>query len=152
MAERKRSTTKAETGSFSAEERAAMKERAAEVKAQQRGGAKREAGERDVRAKIEEMSGSDRAVAEGLHAVVKDHAPQLEAKTWYGMPAYANADGKVVCFFQSSEKFGSRYATLGFQAAARLDEGDLWPTSFAVLAWSADVEARVVELVTRAAG
>jgi uncharacterized protein YdhG (YjbR/CyaY superfamily) len=83
--------------------------------------------------------------------VVTEHAPQLAPKTWYGMPAYANADGKIVCFLQSAQKFGSRYATLGFQGAARLDDGDLWATSFAVLAWNDDVEARVVELVTRAA-
>jgi uncharacterized protein YdhG (YjbR/CyaY superfamily) len=151
MAEKKRATKKSETDGFTAEERAAMKERAAELKAQGRGGRKREAGERDLKAKIEEMSGSDRAVAEGLHAVVTEHAPHLTPKTWYGMPAYANADGKVVVFFQGAEKFGSRYATLGFQDAAQLDDGDMWPASFAVVAWNEDVKARVVALVKRAA-
>lgn len=152
MTEKKKTTKKKETDGFTAEERTAMKERAKEVKAQKRGGGKREAGERDLRAKVDEMSGSDRAVAEGLHAVATEHAPHLAPKTWYGMPAYANADGKVVTFFQAAEKFGSRYATLGFQDAAQLDDGDLWPTSYAVLAWTPEVEARVVELVKRAAG
>jgi uncharacterized protein YdhG (YjbR/CyaY superfamily) len=152
MAETKRATRKKEPDGFTADERAAMKERAAEVKAQKRGGAKREAGERDLRAKIDEMSGSDRAIAEGLHALVAEHAPHLAPKTWYGMPAYANAAGKVVCFFQPAEKFGTRYATLGFQDAAQLDDGDMWPAAFAVLAWTDDVERRVVDLVARAAG
>jgi uncharacterized protein YdhG (YjbR/CyaY superfamily) len=155
MAEKKRATKKkpaAESEGFTAEERAAMKERAKELKELKRGGGKREAGEKDVRAKIDEMSGSDRAVAEGLHSVVAEHAPDLAPKTWYGMPAYANADGKVVVFFQGAEKFGSRYATLGFQDAAQLDDGDLWPASFAVLAWTPAVAKRVAELVKRAAG
>lgn len=151
MTEKKRATKK-DTDGFTAEEKAAMKEAAAERKRQARSGNERAAGAKDVRAKIDEMSGSDRAVAEGLHAVVAEHAPQLAPKTWYGMPAYANADGKVVVFFQGSEKFGSRYATLGFQDAARLDDGDLWPASFAVLAWTPEVEARVADLVKRAAG
>ena len=105
-----------------------------------------------MRGKIAEMAGSDRAVAEGLHAAVAEHAPQLAPKTWYGMPAYANAEGKVVVFFQAAAKFGARYATLGFQDAARLDDGDLWATAYAVLDWTPEVEARVVELVRRAAG
>lgn len=153
MADKKRTTKKsAASDTFSAAEKAAMKEAAAERKRQSRSGDKRVAGEKDVRATIDEMTGSDRAVAEGVHGVVAAHAPQLAPKTWYGMPAYANADGKVVCFFQAATKFGSRYATLGFQDAARLDDGDLWPASFAVLAWTPEVEARVVELVKRAAG
>ena len=151
MTEKKRATKEKSDG-FTAEERAAMKETAAERKRQARSGNKREAGEKDVRAKIDEMSGSDRAVAEGLHEVVAEHAPHLAPKTWYGMPAYANADGKVVVFFQGAEKFGSRYATLGFQDAAQLDDGDLWPASFAVLAWTPTVKERVAELVKRAAG
>ncbi len=151
MTEKKRSTKETSDG-FTAEEKAAMKEAAAERKRQAKSGRKREAGEQDVRAKIDEMDGSDRAVAEGLHAVVAAHAPQLAPKTWYGMPAYANAEGKVVCFLQAAGKFGTRYATLGFQDAAQLDDGDLWPASFAVLAWTPEVEARVVELVKRAAG
>ncbi len=154
MAEKKRATKQKEaaTDGFTADEKAAMKEAAAERTRQARSRNKREAGEKDLRAKIGEMSGSDRAVAEGLHAVVTEHAPHLVPKTWYGMPAYANADGKVVVFFQGAEKFGSRYATLGFQDAAQLDDGDLWPASFAVLAWTPKVEKRVVELVKRAAG
>jgi uncharacterized protein YdhG (YjbR/CyaY superfamily) len=148
----KKPTKKVADDGFTAAEKAAMKEAAAERKRQAKTGSKRDAGEQDVRAKIDEMDGSDRAVAQGLHAAVAEHAPQLAPKTWYGMPAYANADGKVVVFFQAAKKFGSRYATLGFQDAARLDDGDLWPASFAVLAWTPEVEARVVELVKRAAG
>ncbi|MDF1523500.1 MAG: hypothetical protein P1P87_11905 [Trueperaceae bacterium] len=151
MTETKRATKKTATEGFTAEEKAAMKEAAAERKRQAKSGDKREAGEKDVRAKIDEMDGHDRAIAAGLHAVVTEHAAQLAPRTWYGMPAYANADGKVVCFFQAATKFGSRYATLGFQDAAQLDDGDLWPASFAVLAWTPEVEARVVELVKRAA-
>lgn len=152
MAEKKRATKKTTSDGFTAEEKAAMKEAAAERKRQAKSGGKREAGEKDVRAKIDEMDGSDRAIAEGLHATVTEHAPHLAPKTWYGMPAYANADGKVVVFFQAAKKFGSRYATLGFQDAAQLDEGDLWPASFAVLAWTPAVAKRVAELVQRAAG
>ena len=152
MTEKKRTTKYTVTDGFTAEEKAAMKEAAAERQRQARSGNKRDAGEKDVRAKIDEMSGSDRAVAEGLHGTVAEHAPHLMPKTWYGMPAYANADGKVVVFFQGAEKFGSRYATLGFQDAAQLDDGDLWPASFAVLVWTPAVEKRVAELVKRAAG
>jgi uncharacterized protein YdhG (YjbR/CyaY superfamily) len=151
MSEKKRTAKKAPDG-FTAAEKAAMKEAAAERKRQAKGGGKREAGEQDVRAKIDAMDGSDRAIAEGLHAVVAAHAPHLAPKTWYGMPAYANADGKVVCFLQPAGKFGTRYSTLGFQDAARLDDGAMWPASFAVLDWTPEVEARVVELVRRAAG
>ena len=127
---------------FTAEERAAMKERARELKA--------EALESDVLAKIAEMPEPDRAMAERLHEIVKDSAPALSPKTWYGMPAYANKDGKVVCFFQSAEKFNARYATLGFNDAANLDDGDMWATSFALLAWSPEVEKRVTDLVRAA--
>jgi len=151
MTEKKRATKKQEPDGFSAAEKAAMKEASAERKRQAKSSNKREAGEKDVRSKIDELSGSDRAVAEGLHAVVAEHAPQLAPKTWYGMPAYANADGKVVCFFQAADKFGARYATLGFQDAAQLDDGDLWATAYAVLGWTPEVEARVVDLVKRAA-
>ena len=151
MTEKKRTTKKGSDG-FTAEEKAAMKEAAAERKRQAKSGGKRGAGEKDVRAKIDEMDGSDRAIAEGLHAAVAAHAPHLAPKTWYGMPAYANADGKVVVFFQAAQKFGSRYATLGFQDAAQLDDGPMWPASFAVLDWTPAVEQRVAELVTRAAG
>lgn len=151
MPEKKARTKTADDG-FSAAEKAAMKEAAAERKRQAKSGGKREAGEKDVRAAIDAMDGPDRTIAEGLHATVAAHAPQLAPKTWYGMPAYANADGKVVVLLQSAGKFGTRYATLGFQDAARLDDGAMWPASFAVLDWTPEVEARVVALVQRAAG
>jgi uncharacterized protein YdhG (YjbR/CyaY superfamily) len=127
---------------FTAEERAAMRERAKEQKAD---------GERAVLAKIAEMQGPDRAMAERLHEIVKASAPELSPKTWYGMPAYAK-DGKVVCFFQSAEKFNARYATFGFSDKANLDEGAMWPTSFALKELGAAEEAKIVALVKRAAG
>ena len=130
---------------FTAEERAAMKERARERKAQ----ARRADGERDVLAKIAEMPETDRAMAERLHEIVKASAPDLAPRTWYGMPAYAK-DGKVICFFQSARKFKSRYATFGFSDDANLDEGAMWPTSFALKELSADVEARIGALVKQA--
>ena len=158
MAEKQRSKKKSAapdepSETFTAEERAAMQERAKELKAGARRGArgKKADGEQDVLAKIAEMEETDRALAEGLHAVVAEHAPQLAPKTWYGMPAYAR-DGKVVVFFQAAKKFGSRYATLGFSDQARLDDGDLWPSAYGVTAWTDEVERRVVELVRRAAG
>ena len=126
---------------FTDEERAAMKERAQELKA--------EAGESDVLAKIAEMPQPDRAMAKRLHEIIKASAPALSPKTWYGMPAYAK-DGKVVCFFQSAQKFQSRYATLGFNDAANLDEGAMWPTSFALKELTATEEARIVALVKKA--
>jgi uncharacterized protein YdhG (YjbR/CyaY superfamily) len=136
---------------FTDEEHAAMKERARELKAEARGGkgAKRADGERDVLAKIKEMEGSDRAMAERLHALMEAVAPDLSPRTWYGMPAYAR-DGKVVCFFQSAKKFKTRYATLGFSDAANLDEGDLWPVAFALKDWTAAGEAKIRALVERA--
>ncbi len=137
---------------FTAEERAAMRERAKELKAEERANKNRAAGERAVLAKIAEMRGQDRAMAERLHEIVKASAPELSPKTWYGMPAYANKDGKVVCFFQSAEKFDARYATLGFNDAANLDEGAMWPTSFALKELTAAEEARIGALVERAAG
>jgi uncharacterized protein YdhG (YjbR/CyaY superfamily) len=137
---------------FTKEERAAMRERAKELKAEERANKNRAAGEGAVLAKIAEMEGSDRAMAERLHEIVKASAPVLSPKTWYGMPAYANKDGKVVCFFQSAQKFDARYATLGFNDAASLDEGAMWPTSFALKELGADEEARIGELVERAAG
>src|SRR5688500_9554386 len=137
---------------FTAEERAAMKERAKELKAEERANKNRAAGERAVLAKIAEMEGPDRAMAERLHEIVKASAPELSPKTWYGMPAYANKDGKVVCFFQSAEKFDARYATLGFNDAANLDEGVMWATSFALKELTAAEEARIGALVERAAG
>jgi uncharacterized protein YdhG (YjbR/CyaY superfamily) len=137
---------------FTAEERAAMKERAKELKAEERANKNRAAGERAVLAKIAEMEGPDRAMAERLHEIVKASAPSLSPKTWYGMPAYANKDGKVVCFFQSAKKFDARYATLGFNDAANLDEGAMWATSFALKELTAAEEARIGALVERAAG
>jgi uncharacterized protein YdhG (YjbR/CyaY superfamily) len=133
---------------FTAEERAAMRERAKELKAE----AQKADGERAVRAKIAEMPETDRAMAERLHEIVKASAPELSPKTWYGMPAYANKDGKVVCFFQSAEKFNARYATFGFSDKANLDEGAMWPTSFALKELTAAAEARIGALVKRAAG
>jgi uncharacterized protein YdhG (YjbR/CyaY superfamily) len=137
-------TTKASDG-FTAEERAAMKERARELK---KAGTRAE-GERDVLAKIAEMPPADRVMAERLHALVKEHAPDLVPRTWYGMPAYAKG-GKVVCFFQSAAKFKARYATLGFSDEAGLDDGDMWPTSFALQEWTEAGEARIAALVRRA--
>src|SRR5687768_1234424 len=133
---------------FTAEERAAMRERAKEQKAE----AQKADGESAVLAKIAEMQETDRAMAERLHEIVKASAPDLSPKTWYGMPAYANKDGKVVCFFQSAEKFNARYATFGFSDKANLDEGAMWPTSFALKKLTAAVEATIGALVKRAAG
>ena len=135
------------SGGFTAEERAAMKERAREQKAE----AQKADGERDVLAKIAEMQDTDRAMAERLHVVVKASAPDLSPRTWYGMPAYAR-DGKVVCFFQSAEKFNTRYATFSFSDKANLDEGAMWPTSFALKELTDAEEAKIGELVKRAVG
>ena len=134
---------------FTAEERAAMIERAKEQKAETRAGRDKAAGERDVLAKIAEMQGLDRAMAQRLHAIVKASAPTLSPKTWYGMPAYAR-DGKVVCFFQSAQKFKSRYATFGFSDEANLDEGAMWPTAFALTELTAADEARIGALLKKA--
>jgi uncharacterized protein YdhG (YjbR/CyaY superfamily) len=137
----KRKTSKG----FTAEERAAMKERAQELKAE----ARRADGESAVLAKIAEMAEPDRAMAERLHAIIKASAPALSPKTWYGMPAYAK-DGKVVCYFQSAEKFNSRYATFGFNDTANLDKGVMWPTSFALKELTAAEEAKIGALVKKA--
>lgn len=131
---------------FSAEERAAMKERAAELK---RGKNKADA-EADMLAKIAELPDADRALAERLHALVAENAPHLEAKTYYGMPAWAK-DGKVLCFFQPAEKFKTRYATLGFNDIATLDDGTMWPTAFGLTTLTPADEARIADLITRAA-
>jgi uncharacterized protein YdhG (YjbR/CyaY superfamily) len=135
---------------FTAEERAAMRERAKELKAEERANKNRAAGESDVLAKIAEMPEPDRTMAERLHEIVKASAPVLSPKTWYGMPAYANKDGKVVCFFQSAQKFNSRYATLGFSDKANLDEGAMWPTSFALKELTGAEEAKIGALVKKA--
>ena len=134
---------------FTAEERAAMKERAKELKAEERASKNRAEGERDMLAKIAEMPGPDRAMAKRLHAIIKANAPALWPKTWYGMPAYAK-DGKVVCFFQSAQKFKTRYATFGFSDSANLDEGSLWPVAFALKELTAAEEARILALVKKA--
>jgi uncharacterized protein YdhG (YjbR/CyaY superfamily) len=139
-----------ESTGFTAEERAAMKERAAELRAEGKKGAKKADGLQAVLDRIAEMAPEDRALAERVHVIVTANAPELAPKTWYGMPAYANADGKVVVFFQDAGKFNYRYSTLGFQETANLDDGDLWPVSFALQRWSPAVEKRVVELVKSA--
>ena len=136
---------------FTHEERAAMKERAQELKAEARRGprAVKANGESAVLAKIAEMQGSDRAMAERLHALIKDVAPDLAPRTWYGMPAYAK-DGNVVCFFQSAQKFKTRYVTVGFSDKANLDEGHMWPTAYALKQLTAAEEAKIVALVKKA--
>jgi uncharacterized protein YdhG (YjbR/CyaY superfamily) len=146
----KSTTAKGETSAgFTAEERAAMKERAKELKAEARAEKDKADGERDVLAKIAEMPEPDRAMAERIHAIIKASAPELSPKTWYGMPAYAR-DGKVVCYFTAASKFDSRYATFGFNDDANLDDGAMWPTSFALTALTADVGARLAALVKQA--
>jgi uncharacterized protein YdhG (YjbR/CyaY superfamily) len=134
---------------FTADEKAAMRERARELKAESRRGADRADGERDLLAKIAEMPERDRVMAERIHAVITATAPDLSPKTWYGMPAYAR-DGKVVAFFKSADKFKSRYATLGFEEDAQLDDGDMWPTSFALKKLTAADEARIGALLKKA--
>jgi uncharacterized protein YdhG (YjbR/CyaY superfamily) len=141
---------KTESDGFTAEERAAMKKRAAELRAEGKKGAKQADGLQAVLDSIAEMTPEDRALAERVHVAVTATAPELSPKTWYGMPAYANADGKVVLFYQNSGKFNYRYSTLGFQDAANLDDGDLWPVSYALHKWSAAVEKKVIELVQAA--
>ena len=140
-----KSTTTKKSKGFSAEERAAMKERAQELKAE----AAKADGESALLAKVAEMKGKDRAMAKRLHAIIKDSAPALSPKTWYGMPAYAK-DGKVVCFFQSADKFKARYATFGFSDEANLDKGAMWPTSFALKELTAADEAKIAALVKKA--
>ncbi|WP_165363938.1 MULTISPECIES: iron chaperone [unclassified Meiothermus] len=133
-------------GGFTAEEQAAMKERARELKAGKEGG------ESAALEKIAELPEPDRSMALRLHALIKASAPELSPKTWYGMPAYANREGKVVCFFQGAQKFKTRYATLGFTDAAKLDEGHMWPTAFALKALTPTEEAKIAELIKRAVG
>lgn len=144
-------SAKTTTQGFTAEEKAAMQARAREMKAEARAGRDRAAGEKDVLAKIAEMPAPERAMARRLHDIITANAPMLMPKTWYGMPAYAR-DGKVVCFFQSARKFDTRYATLGFSDQAALDDGDLWPTAFALKALSPADEAKIAALVRRAVG
>ncbi len=139
-----------ESEGFSAEERAAMKERAAELRAEGKKGAKRADGLQAILDRIAGMAPEDRVLAERVHVTVTATAPELSPKTWYGMPAYANADGKVVVFFQDAGKFNYRYSTLGFQDAANLDDDNMWPVSYALMKWSPVVEKKVVELVKAA--
>lgn len=134
---------------FTAEEKAAMKERAKELKAEARANKKKEEGEKDLLEKVAEMPEPDQSMARRIHELVTENAPDLWPKTWYGMPAYAK-DGKVVCFFQSAAKFGARYATFGFNDTANLDEGAMWPTSFALKKLTADAEKKIVALVKKA--
>jgi uncharacterized protein YdhG (YjbR/CyaY superfamily) len=141
----KRTDTTGKSKGFSAEEKAAMRERAKELKAE----ASQADAEKAVLAKIAEMPDSDRVIAERIHAIVKAKAPGLAPKLWYGMPAYAK-DGKNVCFFQAADKFKSRYATIGFDEGANLDEGSMWATSWAITKLTAADEARIAELVTKA--
>ena len=138
---------KTESSGFSAEERAAMKERAAELRAEGKKGAKKADGLQAVLDSIAQMAPEDRALAERVHMTVTATAPELSPKTWYGMPAYSNADGKVVVFFQNAGKFNYRYSTLGFQDAANLDEGDMWPVAYALKKWSPVVEKQVAALL-----
>jgi uncharacterized protein YdhG (YjbR/CyaY superfamily) len=139
-----------ESSGFSAEERAAMRKRAAELRAEGKKGAKQADGLQAVLDGIAAMAPDDRALAERVHVVVTATAPELSPKTWYGMPAYANTDGKIVVFFQDSGKFKYRYSTLGFQDTASLDDGDIWPVAYALLKWSPVVEKKVAELVRAA--
>lgn len=150
MSTRKSATnTKTTTADgFTAEERIAMKERAQELKATKRGSKKAD-GEAALQEKIAEMSGSDRDSAKRLHAIITENAPELSPKTWYGMPAWA-LDGKVLCFFQSAAKFKSRYATFGFNDVAKLDDGTLWPTAFALTTLTPEHEATIADLVRKA--
>ena len=135
------------SGGFSAEERAAMQARAAELRAEKKGGAKKAEGLQAVLDSIATMTAEDRALAERVHVTVTSTAPELLPRTWYGMPAYANADGKVVVAFKNAGKFGQRYCTLEFQDPARLDDGDMWAVSFALVTWTPMVEEKVAELV-----
>jgi len=145
-------TKETESGGFSAEERAAMKARAAELRAEGKSGAKKADGLQAVLESIATMAVDDRAIAERVHVTVTAAAPDLSPRTWYGMPAYANGDGKVVLAFKNAGKFGQRYSTLEFQDAAHLDDGDVWPVSFAIVAWTAAVEKKIADLVSAAVG
>lgn len=147
--ESKKATKKSGEG-FTAEEKAAMKARAQELKAEARASKNREEGEKAVAAAIAQMAEPDRVMGTRLHEIITESAPDLMPKTWYGMPAYANADGKVICFFQAASKFGVRYATFGFQPDANLDDGNMWAASFALIALTAVEEAKIKALVKKA--
>lgn len=149
MAEKSRTNT---SSGLSADEREAVKQRAAELRAEAKAGKTRAAGEKAVRDAIAAMPDDDRVLAEGIDRIVSEVAPHLVPKTWYGFPAYTDADGKVVVFFKAASKFTTRYATLGFEEAAKLDDGDLWVTSFALLSLTPETEKTIAEHIRRAAG
>jgi uncharacterized protein YdhG (YjbR/CyaY superfamily) len=140
------------TAGLSKEERDAVKQRAAELRAEEKAGKTRAAGEKAVREAIAALPDEDRILAEGIDRIVSEVAPQLTPKTWYGFPAYADDDGKIVVFFKAASKYTTRYATLGFEEAAQLDDGDLWVTSFAVLALTPETERTITEHIRKAAG
>ena len=150
MSEMPGNTMETESGGFSAQERAAMKQRAAELRAEGKTGARKADGLQAVLDAITKMSDEDRALAERVHVTVTATAPDLSPKTWYGMPAYANADGKVVLSLKNAGKFGQRYSTLEFQDSAHLDDGEMWPVSYAIDTWTPVVEKKVAELVRAA--
>lgn len=143
-------SAKKDTQVFTDEERAAMKERAKELKAEARANKNRAAGESDLLAAIDAMPEAERAMAKRVHEIITANAPALSPKTWYGMPAYANQDGKIVCFFQAAAKFGTRYATLGFNDTANIDDGGMWPTAFALTKLTAAEEEKIGALVKKA--
>ncbi len=145
-------STKNSAEGFTAEEKAAMKARAQEMKAEARSGKDKAEGEKAILAAIGAMKEPDSSIGKRLHEIITASAPALMPKTWYGMPAYADADGKVICFFQAAGKFNVRYATLGFQPDAKLDEGDMWATSFALMKLTAAEEAKIIALVKKAVG
>lgn len=147
--ETKKNAKKTDDG-FSAEEKAAMKARAQELKAEARASKNREEGEKAVSSAIAQMEESDRIMATRLHELIAESAPELMPKTWYGMPAYADKDGKVICFFQAASKFNVRYATFGFQPDANLDDGNMWPASFALIKLTVAEEAKIKALVEKA--
>lgn len=142
--------TKKKFEGFSDFEREAMKQRAKELVAESKANRTRAQGEADVKAAIAALSGNDTALAQRIHELVTEHAPNLLPKTWYGMPAYANKDGKVVCFFQNAEKFKARYATFGFNDAANLDDGEMWPTTFGLKKITPQIEKQIIELIKKA--
>ncbi|HJS71178.1 MAG TPA: DUF1801 domain-containing protein [Acidimicrobiia bacterium] len=145
-------TNKSKSDGFSEAERSAMRERAKELKAQGRSGQKQADNERAVLDAIAEMPAGDRNIAERIHALVTANAPDLQSRTWYGMPAYARPDGKLICFFKAAAKFDGRYAMLGFEDSSKLDDGPMWPVVFAIVEWNPAVEKKVVALIKAAVG
>ncbi len=150
MSPKKDTATSKKSGGFTVEEKAAMRNRAQELKAEARANKNKEEGENAALETITAMQASDRSMAKRIHAIIKDSAPDLSAKTWYGMPAYANEEGKIICFFQPAKKFNTRYATFGFNDSANLDEGTLWPVAFALKELTDADEAKIRALVKKA--